>query len=568
MFVDSAAAHAKDGLGTHPLPSMKHTIADRRLLERFNGTTCGVSSTSSPYWFFCCTMIGDRTHTYNSLCCRLFGILYNPAHPTTAEMNGGNTCAARIVCGTIGTAHHLKTIEPEVNGPERRWDERNHGANNIKYPVFVDANVRADVYYNEARIACVWLPDTALWKSLATKAVHHPEATYERISRAMSIDMSSEMTFANTSSAPMAYVMKSETDEDVARAFPKRVRDKLKVVMDNLNRPSNRDDHLFPDMRYGTASTVCALELLELMDFALCTHCVERVLGARVIFIGKNEDRVCLPLDIGSSPMLKGDIWTTEVKIQINTNGYYDSQGTFLHEYLFHAVRKSLPHRQLTLGYECAADEDKRLQDYKELLSKSVSDTNWHVYAERRDEPSYPNSDVKSYKNCDAISESAWLYARCYLYPLQLLLDSTLQFTSGLNANDIQRTKGACGELPLQEDKASLRWTCVSCADGSISISVRILSYDLKLDDVRIYIDEEDVQSPFSNDLHLSDVRDTSYKHHFAYESTDDCTLDRTEYKRVWTLKHVRIGSMLRMITPSLRAQLILIPERKMSATM
>ncbi|KAK3242547.1 hypothetical protein CYMTET_47706 [Cymbomonas tetramitiformis] len=561
--------------------------SDRRLLERYRGTTTTVASPSPRYWFFCCTVPCEYPQKYNPLHCRLFGVLYAPPGVTSKEMQGGRTCAARIVCGSLGTAHQLRVAEPELDGPERRWDERGDRASCVRYPLLVDASVRADVYYRGARIACVWLPQAVSWKTLSVKAVYHPQANYDRICRAMAVDMDADPTYpplskmdAHIRSAPTAYVMASASEEDIARTFPRRVRNKLSKVMQLFERPQNNQHSsggkkavgtsLFPDMRHGTAAVVCALELLETIDIALCVHCTERVLGVQVSIVEKRAIRgtrdtlASLPFAIGSSPTLGFDVWAHRVQLHRREDGYYNSEEKFQHSDLFHAVRMSIPRREATLGYEQAADESARLRDYKNLVAASDSalDENWHVYTARRDDAQqFHASEIC--RNRDVIADSAWVYARFYLYPLRVLLDETLPSTIGFDADTIRRTKGACGELPMDANGASLRWRCVRASDGSGQVRVHVVSPTTSLQNVKLYVDNEDVQSPPSEHLGLDLAANEEMWAHFSQETDSSYELGSSPGGDVstWSLRRVRVGTMLRLVTSTIKAQLILVPE-------
>ncbi|KAK3249566.1 hypothetical protein CYMTET_41012 [Cymbomonas tetramitiformis] len=520
------------------------------------------------YLPFVCSVKLNESHRRNELTARLYGVVCVPGDVSNKDLNGGCVFPGKVVCGVIGTAHQLRNEDTELSGTAHEWCERPESTPSTLFPFYLDCSSRPSVHIDGRRTKCTWIPHTGFWKLLAVKPVYRENCDLSAIRRSTDIELhETDETEANEA-APIGYVF-GGTTEDTLHALPQRVRCAVSNSLSELHSRKKTDaldraGDRFPDMWYGYAATVCAVELLETLDFTLCSHMVQQLLGVRLNIVrgdGSRFENDRLNVALGSTFTVKRDAWVDDLTLIRRCDRYHDQDDHPLHESLFHAARLAIPSSsESRLGFESAADEKRRETEYYALRQSEKKgaplETNWHVMVERHDAArvSRSRSGLLS-RNPRSVADSAWIFARCYVNPCSALMFPNAESLSEFEA--IKRSQGREGCVRFASTGMTLRWRCDRRSDGTARVETCVHSTEARLDRTRLEIDGEDVQYPPNSclDLYEGEERGKYFERVHSSERTCD-----TVTERCWRLLRIDVGSTIRIATSCLCVQLILVP--------
>ncbi|KAK3285720.1 hypothetical protein CYMTET_6681 [Cymbomonas tetramitiformis] len=553
-----------------PLTASLRQLSVRTLLERpiITDSHGDKSASALRYLSFVCSVRLNEPHRRVELACRLYGVVCVPGDVPNEDLKGGRVFPGKVVCGVIGTAHQLRNEDPELNGTAHEWHERSECVSPTHFPFYLDSGSRPLVRFGDLRRRCCWIPHTGFWKLLAVKPVYLENCDLSAIRRSTDIELLETDDLESKETAPLGYVMGSNT-EDTLHALPQRVRCAISNSLSELHSRKRVDalDRVvdrFPDTGYGYATTVCAVELLESLDFALCAHMVQQLLGVRLSVVredGVHVDGGRMNVALGSAFTIKRDAWVDNLTLVRRVDGYRDLDDTFLHVSLFHAARLALsPSKRPRSALVEAADERRRETEYHALRraeEKGVTlETNWHAEVERHDAArvSCGRTSFLS-RNPRSVADSAWIFARCYVYPCSALMCPNVESLSDVET--IKLSQGREGRIHFATNGMSLRWKCDRGPDETVQVETFVHSVEARMERTRVEIDGEDVQQPSKShlDLYECEERGKYFERVHAHEKVHEDAVERC-----WRLLRIDVGSMIRVTTSCLCVQLILVP--------
>ncbi|KAK3245840.1 hypothetical protein CYMTET_41667 [Cymbomonas tetramitiformis] len=589
----------------------KQFLSERRMLERGIGyvETRGERTrrslidaslkTQMKYWLVCSVHRCNESHRGKPLLCRSYGVVCIPKDDTLHQCDGRMRCTMRVLCGVVGTAYQLRSLNVDTNGAALSWwtratPERRRDA----YPLFFESISTPVVWRESTRLNCLWFPKVACWRTVPVRPVYK-DSTLTMIYNSLSASATElgarksdrTMVGEDANSWGVTYMLGNDTG-----ALPSSVKSHIDTVwnlfvknyMANQKLDGTRvtsQDIGFPELGFGTAATVCALELLQHLDDALCRHCVQQVFGVNLTVIKDGVDLSCdeSANAIGSNYTLLEDCQRMTVRLSVTPDGYYtvEEHPRFVHVSLFHSVRMLILARvssedRESMPYSDVGDEVSRFEQFRSLLRQDGQNASTNLHAKlalcdefRRDGIARSCLlEHDGHMKIRTLAESAWIYARLYVNPCTLLCEEYA--VVGFDRQTIHATSGACGEIPLVRDaegftEASLRWYWKASQEGCVAMPVmEILSSTFTLRAVDMFIDGVSVKATTCKDVDLVACDKTSAHICMRLGTPEDGAGDSRMHGSVesatrWSIVSATEGTVVRIVTSQMRAQVILV---------
>ncbi|KAK3234615.1 hypothetical protein CYMTET_55165 [Cymbomonas tetramitiformis] len=588
----------------------KQFLSERRMLERGVGYVeargagahrlpiDGSSKTQMKYWLVCSVHRCNESYRGKPLLCRTYGVVCIPKDNTLRECDGRMRCIMRVLCGVVGTSYHLKSLNLDTNGTALSWwsrtsSERKQDA----YPLFFESNSMPVLWRESTRLNCLWFPKVACWRTVPVRPVYK-DSTLTMIYNSLSASAAElgtrqfgrAIAREESGSWSVTYMLGNDTS-----ALPSGVKSQIdtvwslfvKTYMSNQKLDGTKitsQDIGFPELGFGTAATVCALELLEHLDDALCRYCVQETFGVNLKILKNGVDVSSdeFANAVGSNFTLLEDCDRLTIRLSGTPYGYHtvEEHPQFVHISLFHAVRMTIL-RMVSLEegesmpYLDVGDETTRYEQFQSLIREDAGDVrnNLHVKLALCDDFRRDGIARSCLRNNDAhmkkrtFAESAWIYARFYINPCILLCEEDA--VVGFDRQTIHATSGACGEIPLVCDgtssaEASLRWYWKGPQERCASLPVvEIISSTPTLRAVDLFIDGVNVKASACKDMDLVACDKVSAHVCMSPGAPDEAAGSFCVYGSVtpamrWSIVSVTEGSVLRVVTSRMSVQIIL----------